>query len=206
MPSQSAPFQLPTFCRHSRLLQNCPICSREQQVQMRPLVSPGGQIARSQGTSRAASAGSATRDRTAARASAGRTGAGLTVRRLEREAGDGFRSSLAPGLRSVPDAERLADELAFAATRLARLAADPPGSYAEVADPAGELEERTWLAFLIAYLGPLDAEHPFAEIERVRTPWSSAAVPALSEVALGPRGAHERSGGERTIAAYRAWA
>ncbi len=40
--------------------------------------------------------------------------------------------------------------------------------------PPATLEERTWLAFLIAYLGPLDGEEPFAAIEAVRVPWAAA--------------------------------
>ncbi len=33
---------MPTFCRHNHLIQNCPICSREQNVELRPIVSPSG--------------------------------------------------------------------------------------------------------------------------------------------------------------------
>jgi hypothetical protein len=163
---------MPTFCRHNRLVQNCPICSKEQDVDMRPVVSPGG----------------------------------LTVRRLSRAAEDGFRSALVPGLRSGADAQRLAEELAFAATRLERLAADPPGLYAEVADASHPIEERSWLAFLIAYLGPTDDEQPFAGIAQARTTWGSGEPPHLDDVVTGPRTAHEPGRGERTIGAYRAWA
>lgn len=112
---------------------------------------------------------------------------------------------MAPGLRSRADAERLATELAFAAGRLARLAASPPGLYAEVADPDTDIEERAWLAFLIAYLCPLEQEDPFATIREVRTTWESGAVPALKGVATGPRTAHDPSRGTRTLEAYRAW-
>jgi len=101
----------------------------------------------------------------------------VRVSQLARGADDGYRSALALGLKSSADAERLAEELAFAVTRLVRLADDPPGLYAEVADANGEIEERTWLAFLIAYLGPLDGEDPFADIRRVRTAWSGAELP-----------------------------
>jgi hypothetical protein len=128
------------------------------------------------------------------------------VRRLSRGADDGFSSALVPGLRSGDDAQRLAQELAFAATRLLRLAADPPGLYAEVADPARDLEERTWLAFEIAYLGPLDGESPFDAIVQARTPWSSGRLPDLDGVATGPRTAYIPERGTRTIEAYRAWA
>ncbi|MHB1833948.1 MAG: alpha-glutamyl/putrescinyl thymine pyrophosphorylase clade 3 protein [Solirubrobacteraceae bacterium] len=199
--------QVPTFCRHSRLIQNCPICSREQQIEMRPVVIPGGQPARAAQTTRPEQGSSTARRREGgSRAAAGRLAHGLTVRRLSREAEDGFRSSLAPGLRSVADAEHLANELAFAATRLELLATRPPGAYAEVADSSLDLEERIWLAFEIAYLGPLDQQHPFEEIERVRRPWSSGEQPALEEVITGPRGAHDPARGTRTLDAYRAWA
>jgi hypothetical protein len=130
----------------------------------------------------------------------------VIVRRLERGAEDGYRSALVPGLKSGADAERLAEELAFAATRLERLAADPPGLYAAVADANADLEERTWLAFLIAYLGPLDGDQPFLGIERVRIDWSSAQPPGLDTAPLGPRSAHDGSHSTRTIDAYRAWA
>src|SRR5438445_489332 len=30
---------VPTFCRHNRLIQNCPICAREQSIEARPVVS-----------------------------------------------------------------------------------------------------------------------------------------------------------------------
>jgi hypothetical protein len=128
------------------------------------------------------------------------------VRRLARGADDGFHSPLAPGLRSSADAERLAEELAFAAERLELLAADPPGLYAEVADAGGDLEERTWLAFLIAYLGPLESEEPFAAIAAARVSWASGEAPELDGVQCGPRSAHDPGRGTRTFDAYRAWA
>jgi hypothetical protein len=196
---------MPTFCRHNRLLQNCPICSRERQVEMRPVVSSGAPAS----ASRSAGAGGRT-SRRSGRATAGSgreaSGSNLRVRRLERFADDGYRSPLAPGLRSRADAERLAAELAFAASRLAKLAAAPPGLYADVGDPGGDVEERAWLAFLIAYLCPLEAEDPFAAIREVRTTWASGAMPALDDVATGPRAAHDPGLGMRTLGAYRSWA
>ncbi|HEY2436065.1 MAG TPA: hypothetical protein VGH93_02725 [Solirubrobacteraceae bacterium] len=113
---------------------------------------------------------------------------------------------MAPGLRSRADAERLATELAFASGRLERLATSPPGLYAEVADPDRDIEERAWLAFLIAYLCPLEQEDPFAAIREVRTTWASGSVPRLDGVPTGPRSAHDAGRGTRTLEAYRAWA
>ncbi|HEX4010164.1 MAG TPA: hypothetical protein VHX62_09155 [Solirubrobacteraceae bacterium] len=197
---------MPTFCRHNHLVQNCPICAREQDVEMRPVVSPGGHTVRPGRPPAGAGGGADGHTSTRARSAGGRGSQRVTVRRLSRGAEDGFRSPLAPGLRSGADAQRLAGELAFAATRLARLAEDPPGLYAEVADPGGDVEERSWLAFLIAYLGPLDGETPFAGIEQARTTWSSGQPPAVDDVPTGPRTAHEPGRGLRTIDAYLAWA
>jgi hypothetical protein len=196
---------MPSFCRHNRLIQNCPICAREQDVALRPVVTPGGQSAAAERSGRSSvSSGPA---RSGSRTRPGSRGSsGLTVRRLVREAEDGYRSGLVPGLRSEADADRLATELAFAAARLERLGVDPPGLYAELADPAHDLEERTWLAFEIAYLGPLDGEAPFDAITEARTSWSSGRLPELDDVATGPRTAYVPGRGTRTIEAYRAWA
>ncbi len=130
----------------------------------------------------------------------------MRVRRLPRGADDGFRSAVAPGLKSGTDAERLADELAFAATRLKRLVEDPPGLYAELGAGQDDLEELSWLGFLIAYLCPLESDDPFRAIAAVRRPWSSPELPHLDDVALGPRAAHEPGRGTATLSAYRAWA
>ncbi len=176
---------------------------------MRPVVSPGGQTlrpGRPAGASRDASASTTGSRPGAARRTATRSSNGMTVRRMTRGADDGYHSPLVPGLRSSADAQRLADELAFAATRLVRLAADPPGLYAEVADSAQALEERTWLAFLIAYLAPVEDGDPFAGIRAARTDWSSGDEPQLADVATGPRTAHDPARGTTTIDAYRAWA
>ena len=196
---------MPTFCRHNRLIQNCPICSREQNVELRPVVSQSSPKA---SQPRAAHASPGNRAPRAPRSPArgGRASAGMTVRRLERGVEDGFRSELVPGLKSSVDAERLADELAFAATRLLVLAADPPGLWGEVADPGGDLEERCWLAFQIAWLGPQDGDQPFAELERVRTTWASGQIPELAGFEPGPRGLPDRAAAGRTPGAYRAWA
>ena len=193
---------MPTFCRHNRLIQNCPICSREQNVELRPIVSPSGPKV-SQAHADGAAAGTRA-PRTATRTA--KTASGMTVRRLQRGVEDGFRSALVPGLKSSADAERLAEELAFAATRLLVLAADPPGLYAEVADPAMGLEERCWLAFLIAWLGPQNGDQAFAEIERARTTWVSGQDPVVAELEPGPRGLGDRAHAGKTPSAYRAWA
>jgi hypothetical protein len=193
---------VPTFCRHNRLIQNCPICSKEQAVELRPIVTSS---APRTGQARPAAPRP---QRASGRASASRAGGtgGVTVRRVARGGDDGYRNPLVLGLKSSVDAGRLAEEIAFADHRLGVLEHEPPGLYAEVADWALDVEERSWLAFLIAYLCPLEGEEPFAEIERVRTTWSSGEVPALDEVRTGPRSAHDPARGARTLAAYRTWA
>jgi hypothetical protein len=204
--SRSIATRVPSFCRHNRLIQNCPICSREQAVALRPVVSPGApksSLPRDPAPSRSGS------PRIARSKVAGDTrpgGARVVVRRLARGADDGFASPLVPGLRSSEDADRLALELAYSTSRLLSLVSDPPGLYAEVGDSSIDLEERTWLAFLIAYLGPLADDEPFAAIESVRTSWSSGLLPELDGVQVGPRGAHEPGRGGSTLEAYRAWA
>jgi hypothetical protein len=191
---------MPTFCRHNRLVSNCPICSREQSIEMRPIVSSGTPRVSEPRSRHTPAAGGSSRG-----ATAGRPAAGLRVRRLARGADDGYHSRLIPGVKSSADAERLAEELAFSAARLQRLAQAPPGLYAEVAG-AGDIEERTWLAFLIAYLCPLAGPDPFASIAAHRTSWTSGASPPLEGVETGPRTAHAAARGTATLDAYRAWA
>ena len=199
---------MPSFCRHNRLLQHCPICAREQDVELEPVISSSAPRTGAERQTRSTASRRAAGKRPA-RGSAGGIAAadrsGLRIRRLERGADDGYRSPLAPGLRSSLEAERLAQELGFGATRLRALTEQPPGLYAEVAGD-GDVEERSWLAFLIAYLCPLETDDPFASVREVRTPWSSAEPPRLQGVATGPRTAHDPDRPLRTIEAYLAWA
>ncbi len=124
---------------------------------------------------------------------------GLVVRHEARAADDGYRSPLVPGLRSSEDAQRLAQEIGVGAARLDALATEPPGLYGEIAaEPDGD--EACWLAFLVAYLGPLEQDDPFAAIASVRTRWGD--VPDLDGVEIGPRSSHERARGGATIDAY----
>ncbi len=204
---------MPSFCRHNRLIQNCPICSREQAIEMRPVVSSSAPRANQPSPPGAPGARSMPRPQSPRRSAS--AGSGLRVRRLEREADDGYRAWLVPGLRSSGSAERLAEELAFATARLNLLESDPPGLYAEVAGAGPslasvsderDLEQRTWLAFLVAYLCPLDDDDPFAGIRPAITSWEAADPPALEDVPLGPRTAHDPARGAATVDAYRAWA
>ena len=190
---------MPTFCRHNRLIQNCAICSREMAIEPRPVLSSS---APKVNQPRPGTPGVARQRGGSARTASG----GVTVKRLVRGVDDGYRTPLAPGLRSSDDAERLAEELAFAAGRLVLLEQDPPGLYAEVSRGDDYLEERTWLAFLIAYLAPLEDDDPFASIRQVRVPWRSVDELSLNGARTGPRTALDPDRGLATVAAYRAWA
>jgi hypothetical protein len=178
---------VPTFCRHGRLEANCPICSKKQRVA--PTTRAGGRRP-------ASSTKSTARRRTTTKAG------DLHVRRMARAQDDGYDSWAVPGLRATVEAQRLADEIAFAAARLEELESDPPGAYADAATAGGE--EGLWLAFLIAYLSPVEGDEPFAGIEAARTSWSAGELPDLEGVALGPRTGHDSARGLATLTAYRA--
>jgi hypothetical protein len=199
---------MPSFCRHNRLLQNCPICTKEQNIAMRPVVTRFADVEQRRATTPSSRPASPARGaRTSS--SRGRTGAGgMTVRRLARDQDDGFQSGLIPGLKSAAEARRLADEVAFASARCDRLLTDPPGLYAAVADGGGDIEQRSWLAFQIAWLSPLDGDDPFGAIAAARTPWDAdtVAAPAPANASPGPRGTYDPATSARTAEAYRAWA
>jgi len=182
---------VPTFCRHNRLVENCPICSKKERVS-----SPTRSVARR--PSKPAS-GAVTR---APRKS---TTSGMTVRRVQRAPDDGYEHDLVVGLRSSVDAGRLADELAFSAARLRELSEAPAGLYAEISG-ASDREEAAWLTFLIAFLSPLAGDDPWAGVSAVRTSWASGELPALEGVAAGPRTAYDERRGTAALVAYRAWA
>ncbi len=178
----------PSFCRHNRFLQNCPICSPAA-------VKPPPAARRQPGAAPTRTARGGTRP--------GRSSA-VRVRQLYQAADDGYRSELVTGIKATEDAERLANEMAFATARLAELAADPPGLYAHIAT-LEDVEEGLWLALLTSYVCPLpDDEDPFGNVRDAHVPWGSGEMPRL-DVPRGPRGAVEPATGERTILAYRAW-
>ena len=156
------------FCRHNRLTANCPICSRELQADLR------ARAPSRPARTRSSSSGGSSRPR------------GVVTRKLARAADDGYRNALVPGLRATADAERLAAALAAAAARL-----EPPGPYPELATEP-DLEEATWLAFLLALAGP-EAPELQEAIKAARPPWASGETPELP----GARA--------RTAEAYRAW-
>jgi len=189
---------MPTFCRHNRFIERCPICSKTL-----PGKEPAGGAPR-----RARTAGSGSG------AAGPRRGAGgLRVRREGRAAEDGYSNELVPGLRASADAARLAEEIEFAAGRLAALALEPPGLYGEAraVAGAGDLERATWSCVLIAYLGPTEQPDPFAAIRAVlaAAPGPRMLGEGLGELLdgseLGPRSSHEPGRGEATLEAYGQW-
>ncbi len=190
--------RVPTFCRHGRFVERCPICTRQGSASERAASGGGASSARRPGRA-AKAAESRTRGPGAPRSG----GRGVRVTRLARAADDGYRHDLVPGLRAADDARRLAAEIAFADARLALMASEPPGLYAEAAG-AQDAEEGLWLLLLITYLGPLEGPEPFAAIAEARTVWSSGERPDPDGAALGPRTAHEAGRGPRSLDAWRA--
>jgi hypothetical protein len=207
---------MPTFCRHNRFIERCPICSKTL---------PGATSATGAGkrqSSRGAAGSSSSSRGASATARNRRLRAGgreVRVHRETRAQDDGYDNPLIPGLHSSEDAARLAEEIAFAAGRLLRMHAAPPGLFNEIRTLAGdgELERATWLCFLTVYLSPLQGEDPFAGIRLAleREGDGSGLDGAhgrdgesspLEDVPLGPRTSHGPARGSQTLRAYRHWA
>jgi hypothetical protein len=190
---------MPTFCRHNRFLERCPICSKTL-----PGAASQARPARAQSSARAPAPGASSRHRR-------QRGESVTVHRELRAQDDGYRSELVPGVRASADAARLAGEIAFANGRLLALGVQPPGLYGEIHALAGaEPERATWACFLTAYLCPLETDDPFAGIRLAlqRMPDSrldASSPPDLSDIPLGPRSSHERARGAETLIAYGQW-
>jgi hypothetical protein len=163
------------FCRHNRMTAKCPICSKELEAELRAKAPP-----RPAGIRRAPAAPKARR------AATPRTGA-LVTRKLARAQDDGYRNALVPGLRATADAERLAAALMIAAERI-----EPPGPYEAVATEP-DVEQASWLAFLLALAGPDAPELQDAIV---------AAAPRYADGELPDLPAAQA----RTVAAYRQWA
>ncbi len=185
---------MPTFCRHNRFIERCPVCSKTL---------PG----RAPSTSPSSRAKTSARERSSgAGARRGRArGESVRIHREGRAEDDGYRSGLVPGMRASADALRLAHEIAFSAGRLLALASQPPGLYGEARALAGEdLERATWMCLLIAYLGPLEEGDPFAGV-RLALASPSGELPDLDGIPLGPRTSHDPARGADTLLAYRQW-
>jgi hypothetical protein len=186
---------MPTFCRHSRFIERCPICSKT--LPDRTSSAASSSRAKAPRKARAASTGAPRRH--------GHSGA-LRVRREGRAEDDGYRSELVPGLRASADASRLAQEIAFSSGRLLTLATEPPGLYGEARTlAAADLEHATWICFLIAYLSPLEsAEDPFAGIRLALTD-GPGELADLKDIPLGPRTSYDPARGGETLIAYHRW-
>jgi len=190
---------MPTFCRHNRFLERCPICSKTL-----PGYAPAAGPSRRASSSRGPAGEKTVRRR-------GSRGVEVRVRREDRALNDGYSSELLPGVHASADANRLAEEIAFSSGRLLALAADPPGLYGRARALAGDdLELATWICFLIAYLSPLQGEDPFAGIRLALAgapeAHSGGELPDLAEVPLGPHTSHDPARGIATLLAYRQWA
>jgi hypothetical protein len=132
--------------------------------------------------------------------------AGLQVSHERRAEDDGYRSSLAPGLRASQDAARLAEEIAFADGRLLALTAAPPDLYGEMRE-LEDTEQAIWMCFLSAYLCPLEGSDPFVGIRRaLEADWRGGELPDLKDIPLGPRTSHDPARGDATLRAYLHWA
>src|SRR4051812_46943013 len=165
------------FCRHNRLTSKCPICSRELEDNLRSKAPVRHVTPRKPGASSTPRARSASTPPRSGR---------LVTRKLARAADDGYRNPLVPGLRATADAERLAVALSRAAERIA-----PPGPYAVISEEP-DLEQATWLAFLLALAGPEAPELQRALLE-ARPRFDDGVAAELPQ----PRA--------RTADAYRAW-
>jgi hypothetical protein len=197
---------MPTFCRHNRFIERCPICSKTLPGEGKPHRGGGSRAGgKAQRRAGGASSGGARRGRLRA------TDVRVYVDGRRRGVDDGYECELVPGLHSSLDARRLAQELGFSAGRLSALAQRPPGPYELAAELGrrGDLERASWLCMLIAYLSPLEGEDPFASIisapslEQAQEGLSDEALEAL---ALGPRACHQPGRGAMTLRAYLAWA
>jgi Alpha-glutamyl/putrescinyl thymine pyrophosphorylase clade 3 len=185
---------MPTFCRHNRFIERCPICSKALIAETTPKARPASR--------------QSTRTRTSGRAKGAGGSQRLRVHRESRAEDDGYRSALLPGMRSSDDAARLAQEIAFSSARLNTLGQVPPGLYGEaVTQP--DSEQASWMCLLITYISPLQGEEPYSGIELALEragEWGSETQPDLDGVPLGPRTSHEAARGSGTLAAYRRWA
>jgi len=197
---------MPTFCRHGRFLERCPICSKAL---------PGATPARGATGGRRRRAASGAKAPPGARLPRGSRGEAVRVRRQERAVEDGYENPLLAGVRASADAERLAQELAFSQGRLLSLAAGAsergacghalPGPYARACELAKENPEQAiWTCFLIAYLCPLEGPEPFAGIDEALSR-DRGEPPGLGGVSLGPRSSHDPARGVATLDAYRNW-
>jgi hypothetical protein len=195
---------MPTFCRHNRLLQNCTICAREQHFEARPVVSSSAPKSTQPREERTRAERKPREARAAKPGSPRGTASSVRVRRLARGVEDGYRSPLVPGLKSSEDAERLAEEIAFAAWRLALMEQVAAGDTSNLVPPAwseiaanGDVEARTILAIRHVLDGPRgpnsgNRESVIAGIEAWGARQTSLAVAFNGEPSWTPERRFER--------------
>ena len=156
-----------TFCRHNRPTDKCSICSRELDEKLRnqapikyvTVKKPGTKATPS---ARATSGSRSTSSRGASSSKAAGNSNRVVTRKLARATDDGYRNPLVPGMKATADAERLAGALTQAVERL-----QPPGPHPVIAEIA-DLNDATWLAFLIALAPELEET-----LTEVQPSWSS---------------------------------
>ena len=118
---------MPTFCRHNRFIERCPICSKTL---------PGGEA---ESAPRPAARGPRVHlgaARRPQRALARQRACACTAKAARRTTATARR--WCPACDASADATRLAEEIAFAGGRLLALAAEPPGTYGEARALAGD--------------------------------------------------------------------
>jgi hypothetical protein len=224
---------MPTFCRHNRFVERCPICSKTLPGAT-PATGAGRRLKSSRGAGGPSSSRATSPTSRHRRLRAG--GREVRVHRETRAQDDGYANALVPGLHSSDDAAHLAEEIAFANGRLLRMHAAPPGLFNEIrALSTDDLERASWLCFLTVYLSPLQGEDPFAGVrlaldregdgggEGVRAhedhgdgkggsdggddgDGGAGEGSPLDGVPLGPRTSHDPARGSETVRAYRHWA
>ena len=170
------------FCRHNRLTSKCAICSREIEDQLRTKSPVRHVHVRKPGATSTPRSARSTSGTGTTKANPKR----VVTRQLQRAADDGYRNPLVPGLKATADAERLAGALTQAEIRL-----HPPGPYPIIAEEP-DLEQATWLAFLLALAGP---EAP--ELQRALLEARPRLDDDVSAELPSPRA--------RAAEAYRAW-
>jgi hypothetical protein len=186
------------FCRHNRFIERCPICRETV-----PGLAPPERTARA--GARAADGSIVGGRASGRRAAPRRARAGLRIRQESRAQDDGYRHELVPGLKASQDAERLAEEIAFADGRLVAITMAPPDLYGEIREEEDH-EQAAWMCFLAAYLSPLESDDPFLGIRHaLEADWRAGELPDLAEIPLGPRTSHDPARGETTLHAYLQW-
>ena len=194
---------MPTFCRHNRFIERCPICSKtlpgNEPPARTPQRAPEQRRARARGTRRRARR---------------RAADGLRVHREGRAADDGYARELVPGPARLRRRPAPGGEIAFSSARLPR---SPRSRRAPTARRATRPRAATssgppGSCFLLAYLSPLPRASSRSPGVRGRArrgaePRRHAASSGTARRRpRGPRSSHEPGSGTRDAAAYAQWA